>query len=363
MTGRRLSAIFALTLAIGLALSACGSSEDVEKTATAQGGDWWRIAGSCDASAIVPVSDTNDFIFAVDEDDVLRRWIAPDTYPPPGGEEAGGVEDWLDLTEAVEATGGIDDNELPLNSDKGVPREMDLEGAAQIGDQVFWIGGHGLNKGKGEGASYRVSGKYRPNRMIFLATNVPGSATSGELSGTARDLLPALIRANANGGVDERQPWLSASAFAAWEAIPPLFGGAAWAIQPAEARFNQREDRIGPPPKAGGFNIEGLAADGNELLIGLRSPVTDGRAWVLRLANPAEIVADPTVPPQISVEARVDLGDGRGIRAMTESGDGWLLVGGPYDSPAPSFVLYDWAQVGSPPRNAPRRHVPWRHAP
>jgi hypothetical protein len=200
-----------------------------------------------------------------------------------------------------------------------------------------------------------TSGKYRPNRMIFLATNVPGSATSGELSGTARDLLPALIAANTEGDAD----------FEAWSEIPDMFGQkpAGWATQSADVRFNSEGDVAGPAPKAPGFNIEGLAADGNALLIGLRSPVTDGKAWVLRLANPAEIVADPTVPPQISVEARVDLGDGRGIRAMTESGDGWLLVGGPYDSPAPSFVLYDWAQVGSPPRNAPRRHVPWRHAP
>ena len=96
----------------------------------------------------------------------------------------------------------------------------------------------------------------------------------------------------------------------------------------------------GIAPKEGGFNIEGLATDGKSLLIGLRSPVANGKAWILRLANPAAIVADVDEKPQITVKAQVDLGDGRGIRAMTESDDGWIIVGGLINDPPPSFGLF-----------------------
>jgi hypothetical protein len=333
---KKVPTLIVMVASIGLVLSACSADQTPSKSAAGQNDDWWQIRGSCDASAIAPVSNSNDFVFAVDENDTLRRWIAPDTYPPAGGEDAGQVEEWLDLTKAVKSTGGIDGN-MPL--DKKKP-EMDLEGAAQIGDQVFWIGSNGLNK----------SGKYRPNRMIFLATNVPTAGSDGALSGTPRDLFPALIRANAKGKVSERQPWLSASDFAAWEAIPRLFGvaPAGWTTQPAKDRFSLSNKIVGVPPKSGGFNIEGLAADGNELLIGLRSPVTNGRAWILRLANPAEIVADPTAAPQISIDDRPDLGDNRGIRAMTESNGDYWLVGGPIDAVGeanglgPTFALFDW---------------------
>jgi len=301
MARRRRLATCALALTIGLAISACGSSQDVEKSASDPNDGWWRIAGTCDASAIAPISKSNDFVFANDENDVLRRWSAPKPYPPPSGATAGEVTPWLDLSSKVDSSGGIDGKgELTKK------REMDLEGAAQIGEQVFWIGSHGLNK----------SGKYRPNRMIFLATNVPTATNSGDLSGKARNLLPTLRN---TAGIKDKLKF-----------IPPLPAS----LEPGEPS--------GTAPKEGGLNIEGLATDGKGLLIGLRSPVTDGKAWILRLANPAAIVADVDTKPEITVHARLDLGEDRGIRAMTESSNGWLIVGGALNDPPPNFGLFEW---------------------
>ena len=47
------------------------------------------------------------------------------------------------------------------------------------------------------------------------------------------------------------------------------------------------------PPKEGGINIEGLAAAPNgHLLIGFRSPVTEGKALVAVLTNPNEVIEE-----------------------------------------------------------------------
>ncbi len=304
MADKAFQTMLAIGLTIGLTLTACSSSQSAQKSAAGQSGAWWHITGSCDASALAPVPGTNDFIFAVDEDDTLRRWISPGAYPPPGGEAAGKVDEWMEVSSAVENAGGIDGTRAIDKDKKGNPREMDLEGAAQIGEQIFWIGSHGLNK----------DGKYRPNRMVFFATNVPTPTNSGELSGKARDLLPALQAADGISDV----------------LAPPVFTD----LAPGEAS--------GTAPKSGGLNIEGLATDGTSLLIGLRSPVTDSKAWILRLANPAEIVANIDAAPQISVDAQIDLGDGRGVRSMTELDNDWLIVGGPVDNPPPDFALLQW---------------------
>ena len=79
----------------------------------------------------------------------------------------------------------------------------------------------------------------------------------------------------------------------------------------------------GPAANPPGFNIEGLARDGNDLYLGLRAPTVDGKAIVLRLKT----AGTPTA--KVELAHHLDLGD-RGIRAMCAapgSGGYWLVCG------------------------------------
>ena len=67
-----------------------------------------------------------------------------------------------------------------------------------------------------------------------------------------------------------------------------------------------------------GFNIEGLCSDPEQkrLLIGLRSPILDGRSMILIMENPAAVFEDKHELIFASMPLRLDLGKG-GIRAMS----------------------------------------------
>ncbi|MBT9291400.1 DUF3616 domain-containing protein [Prosthecodimorpha staleyi] len=236
--------------------------------------------GMCDASAAVPI-DAGHFVVASDEDNTLR------IYALAGGAPSG----------TVPLAGFL----------RTGTRESDLEGAARIGDRIYWIASHGRNS----------SGKLRAERQRLFATDiVPGGAvTSLAPAGTpSTGLLPALLAA---------------------PALAP-YGLAAAAERAPEA--------------AGGLNIEGLAAtpDGR-LLVGFRNPLVDGKALVVTLDNPADIVAGAA--PAIGAVSLVALG-GRGIRSLERIGDGYLIVAGP-TADAGSFALYRWSGGAADPIAVP----------
>src|SRR5436190_11479290 len=85
--------------------------------------------GCCDASPAVAVT-TNLFIVADDEGNSLRVYRRDESGPP--------VQSFL--------------AEPFLHVDPRKP-ETDLEGAARIGDRIYWITSHGRNRGGVEGGS------------------------------------------------------------------------------------------------------------------------------------------------------------------------------------------------------------------
>ena len=100
------------------------------------------------------------------------------------------------------------------------------------------------------------------------------------------------------------------------------------------------------PEDDGGLNIEGLAATPEgHLLIGLRSPVVDGKALILTLKNPNEVLAigaaakAPVFGPPIEPPL-----DGLGIRSIdyADKLKAFLIVAGPQDSEG-VFKLYKWS--------------------
>lgn len=225
-----------------------------------------RYEGLCDASAAIAL-DARHFIVADDEHNqltVYRRGA-----PAPVGQVALGRF---------------------LQADK----ESDLEGAARVGQRIYWIGSHARNS----------AGKRREDRQRFFATDVNG-ATVAPVGKPYAALLDDLLATPALA------PWRLADA----------------AQRPAEA--------------AGGFNIEGLAASADgSLLIGLRNPVPQGRALLIPLLNPGELVAGRG-PARFGAAVPLDLG-GRGVRDIERVGTGYLIVAGP-PADAGSFALYGWS--------------------
>lgn len=178
--------------------------------------------------------------------------------------------------------------------------ESDIEGAATVGSRVYWITSHSRNS----------RGVAQPSRHRVFATDVrAGDVPSVAPVGTPyRDLLRDLVEA---------------PALASWQ----LADAAKLA---AEA--------------PGGLNIEGLAAtpDGR-LLVGFRNPLREGRALVVPIDNPAEVVAGARA--RLGTPAALDLG-GRGVRSMELVGAVYYIVAGPVGDSG-TFALFRWSGAAS----------------
>jgi hypothetical protein len=248
---------------------------------------------ACDGSAIVDAGG-GYFLNATDEDNVIRLY------------KRGALADPV--------------REFPLNEflkpekkKKGGFKEVDIEAVARIGSQLYWIGSHGNDK----------SGDREVSRDRLFATSLSGE-------GAAAQLAPA--------GVFSRLH----------DHFAKLPGGLGATLQAA----------VGKPPQTGGINIEGLAeAAGDQLLIGFRSPLIEGRALVLRLLNPAQVVKG-TAEPAFGEPLLLPL-DSLGIRALerkrgAKSKDEYWLIAGPVADKGQTR-LYEW-RVGAAPK-AVAKHV------
>jgi len=197
------------------------------------------------------------------------------------------ADDETDRLGVYATTGGPPQRTLVLRGIEG-----DLEGAAALGSVVWWMGSHGRSD----------KGKPRPERQVLFATDAAGTEVARETH-----LLDGL-RAH------------------------PTVGAALSAAEPL-------------PPKEGGVAIEGLAAQGDRLWIGLRSPVTDGRAWVVSWTPP-----HGDAPGAWGEATALDLG-GRGIRSLEwdPGRQTFWVVAGPPGRADGTFALFRWAGPGAAP--------------
>lgn len=205
-------------------------------------------------------------------------------------------------------------NELQIHDD----REGDIEGAAKIDDRVFWITSHGRNR----------KGKIRKNRYNLFATDLSGasSETGLQFSGAYTKL--------AN---DMQKPENFRS---------PVSESTLKTIETLKTSLRLDEEKVKSlRPKKNGMNIEALAAlpDKSGLLIGLRNPVPNGKAIVIPLLNPNELVSGKANAAKFGQPISMDL-EGRGVRAMeyVPGIDAFLIVAGPVDDES-SFMLYKWS--------------------
>ncbi|MGI9240148.1 MAG: hypothetical protein ACR2RV_05075, partial [Verrucomicrobiales bacterium] len=98
-------------------------------------------------------------------------------------------------------------------------------------------------------------------------------------------------------------------------------------------------------PKKDGLNIESLcaSADGKFLYIGFRNPRPGGKAMLLPLFNPEELISGDNVAPRFGEPIYFDLG-GLGIRAMEYSPfhRDHIIIAGSHTGKG-SSQLYRWS--------------------
>jgi hypothetical protein len=242
-----------------------------------------RYLAVCDASAAAYLGNGH-FAVADDESDVLQ------VYRRGGGGPVGELR----LSRYLNP-GDRRPNARPV--------EIDIEGAAAIGDRIYWISSHGRKK----------DGSVDPQRWRLFATDVDRRAPTPSLMPAGGKAYKSLL---VDIATDSRLAFLK---------------------EAAELK----------PEAKGGFNIEGLAAtpDGG-LLVGFRNPQVTGAAVVLPITNPAAMV-DKGAKPQFGDPILLDLG-GRGVRSIERVGDQYLIAAGPYGDAdtsraMPVFVLYRWS--------------------
>jgi hypothetical protein len=186
--------------------------------------------------------------------------------------------------------------------------ECDLEGAAGIGDRIYWIGSHGANS----------EGGPKKERQVLLATKVIGSGegTKLEITGKAyKNLLSDLL---ADHELDN---------------------------------FRLSEAAKKAPKEEGGLNIESLCAVGETLYVGFRNPIPNGEALIVPLVNPSAVV-DEGKPAHLGKPILLDLG-GLGLRDMVWWRGNFVLIGGDFcdrfDTGAQPSRLFLWNGGSSKP--------------
>jgi hypothetical protein len=222
--------------------------------------------------------------------------------------------------------------ETPKKKDSEEFKEADIEGAARIGDRIYWIGSHGRDS----------RGGAEPARACFFATSIVPHRDGPRLevagSRAFKGLRDALL-ADGNlahlGLVDAYAP----------------------------------DKKKGPPPESeAGFNIEGLAATGDGgLLIGFRNPRPEGQAIVIPMNNPSDVVESSQ--PVFGRAMLLEL-EGRGIRSIDRVGTRYFIVAGPHGPASkseikPPFALFVWdgPEAGTKPTKVESVAIPGDFSP
>ncbi|MEV5611302.1 DUF3616 domain-containing protein [Streptomyces sp. NPDC052225] len=244
------------------------------------------FTGSSDASAAVDVGD-GYVVVADDESNVLRLYDRSASGAP--------VRTW------------------DFSSQLGVSKEVDIEGAARVGDLIYWTGSLGNNK----------DGEYKAPRNTVFTTAVTGSGSATQLSYAhsykkLRDQLVAWDEANGDR-------YGFAAGTAAGEA----------------------------PKQVDGFNVEGLEfAPGSTstAYIGFRAPLVPpkdgGRALIVPVTNFDKVLASGAAPV-FGAAIELDLG-GLSIRDIRKnSADQYLILAGSWaaDDNTDPYALYQWDGV------------------
>jgi hypothetical protein len=185
-----------------------------------------------------------------------------------------------------------------LKPDEDHP-EVDIEGGTRIGDRIFWIASHGRNK----------KGELRPSRHRLFATTVT-------VEGDKVTVMPVGL------------PYT--------KLLEDL------AHAPALRKYDLESASRKAPESKDGLNIEGLAATPQgTLMIGFRNPIPGGKALIVPLDNPQQIVEGERAKLGPPIELALN---GLGVRSIEyrESRGRYLIVAGPYNDDG-KVALFGWS--------------------
>ncbi|GAA1368952.1 hypothetical protein GCM10009612_56410 [Streptomyces beijiangensis] len=246
------------------------------------------LTGSSDASAAVDVGD-GYVVVADDESNVLRLYSRSASGAP--------VKTW-DVSDAL-----------------GADKEIDIEGAARVGNTIYWTGSLGNNK----------DGEYKADRNTVITTTVSGSGANTALTVAGsyhklRDDLVAWDKMNGNG-----------------------YGFAAGV---ADGQV---------PKQIDGFNVEGLEfAPGSTTTayIGFRAPLVPpkggGKGLIVPVTNIDKVLGSGA-KAVFGTPIELDLG-GLAIRDIRKNAaNQYLIVAGSWaaDDNSDPYALYSWDGVAA----------------
>ncbi|MEU9091366.1 hypothetical protein [Streptomyces sp. NPDC048428] len=253
------------------------------------------LTGSSDASAAVDVGG-GYLVVADDESNTLRLYDSSISGAP--------VRTW------------------DVASKLGVSKEIDIEGAARVGNTIYWTGSLGNNK----------DGEYKADRNTVFTTTVNGSGSATQLTvgGSYKKLRDDLV---------------------AWDKANGNRYGFAAGTADGEA-----------PKQIDGFNIEGLEfAPGSTTTayVGFRAPLVPpkegGKALIVPVTN-FDKVAGSGAKATIGTPIELDLG-GLSIRDIRKnSADQYLIVAGSWaaDDNSDPYALYSWDGIAG---HAPQKRL------
>lgn len=218
--------------------------------------------------------------------------------------------------------------------------EPDLEGLA-VEDGWLWIvGSHArtrekVEKAQGETIDLAVLATLRKARARCLLARVPLVDVDGRATPVRRDgaRRAGLVRQGKRGG--------------------------------ALAKALRHDPLIAPftkvPAKEGGVDVEGIAACGTRVALGMRGPVVGGHALLLELVVGAKkggrlVLDNAPVKRLLALE-------GLGIRDLKRDDDDLLILAGPttgLDGPCALYRWRDWANDPPQSADAVRLHRPER---
>lgn len=255
-----------------------------------------EYVGMCNASAAVAL-DTNKFIVADDEDNILKIYDR---------NMADGPFQKVKLSEI-----------FPDEIQDGKKLEIDLEGAAVLGDKIFWIGSHSTNKDR----------EHRSARHRLFAVQIKPGADGKFVTTRSGEIYTTLVEDLEKG-----------------------------------TKFNKykiNDAKTIKPKDIGGLSIEGLAATPEgTLLIGFRNPLSGGKvvngrlvggqALLVTLLNPLEVIDGKEAKFGDPID--LDL-EGYAIRSIeSRNNKEYLIVAGPYhenvetaDQKREELRLYLWS--------------------
>ena len=210
---------------------------------------------------------------------------------------------------------------LDLPNRTGEDDEIDIEGMDVEGDVLWLVGSHTWTRGKPKDDPAHDLEKVKPNPNRHVLACLP-LLPDGEGAYALPD--GERVRGVARLPIGKKQG-----------ALPKAL---------------KRDAHLGAfrkiPSKENGFDIEGIAAHGKRLLLGLRGPVLRGIAVVLEVAAEPKADGELALHP-LGADGRcyrkhfLDLG-GNGVRDLHRHGDDLLILAGPTASIDGRCSIWRW---------------------